>query len=368
MTIQTIPGTSLWVPNGCSFNVSLPAFASMSTMTAAADRRAYIFQIPKTGTLDWFELRQNVNANTPDNGLRFSFQDLDANGDPDNTDDEFSVITAGFGAGAWLVPPSYMGAGGGGSGAKRAVTKGDWIACCVRFESFVAGDSVAISTFDQAGRPNLNFMLNSYLGVSSNSGTTWVTTGQGAISIALKYDDGTYAALEWPNMSPSAFNVRNFASGSTPDERGFLFQMPFPARIKGMWIRVDPDAAFDVVLYDAADSPVVTETIAFQNTYINQGGNAFFPFATPYSMTKNVNYRLVVKPGASNVGIYDMDFNSSAIRIANVPHSTWMSTSRTNAGAWTDTNTNFPLMGLVFDGFDDATGGGGGGGEHSAVF
>jgi hypothetical protein len=365
MTIQAI-NQGLWIPNSCPFTVALPAYITQSTMAAAASRTAYIFQVPKTGTLDWFEVRQNVNSNTPDNGLRFAFMDLDAAGKPDNTEDQYSIVTAGFAAGAWLVPPSYMGAGGPGSGAKRAVTKGDWIACQVRMENFVAGDSVAMSTLDYGVRPATNFNLNCYNGSSGNSGATWSTSQVGGICVALKYDDGTYGQMEWPNMCPTAFNLRTFNSGSTPDERGLLFQIPFPGRLTGVWVRIDSDNAFDIVLYDAASSAVFTETPSFVNVYATSGANAYYKIGTPPTLTKNVNYRLAIKPGASNISIYDMDFNSSAIRIANVPHSTWMSTSRTNAGAWTDTNTNVPFIGLVFDGFDDATGGGGG--EHSAVF
>jgi hypothetical protein len=291
-----------------------------------------------------------------------------AAGVPDNTEDHFAVVTAGFGANAWLVPPGYMGTTGTGSGTKRSVTKGDWLVCQLRFESFVASDSVSFATMSVSSKIELNTGLTNYLGTSTNSGTAWTVNNAGVISIALKYDDGTYAQFEWPNIAPSATNTRAFNSGSTPDERGFLFQLPFPARVKGCWIRVASSAAFDIVLYDAASGVAGSITPTPANVYVTSGANGYYEFASGISLTKNVNYRLVVKPTTvSNVSIYDMDFNSSAIRTAHVPDSTWMSTSRVNAGAWTDTNTNFPFMGLVFDGFDDATGGGGGG-EHSAVF
>lgn len=366
MTIQAIQG-GLWIPNSSSWSVALPAFASMGNLSAAADRQAYIFQIPKSGTLDWFEWRQLVNSNTPDNGVRISFQDVDAAGKPDNTEDQYTIITAGFGANVWHVPPSYMGAGGPGFGAKRAVTKGDWIACVLRFENFVASDNISIATLNLPNRQVSNFQLNAYLGQSGNSGGTWSTAANGSINIALKYDDGTYACLDAPNLPIKDINTRAFNSGSTPDERGLLFQVPFPARLAGVWARLISSAAFDLVLYNAAGTAIATETIPFNNIYSSTGANAFYPFATPQSLTKNVDYRVVLKPGGSNISLYDMDFNSSAIRAANPGGSTWMSTSRTNAGAWTDTNTSLPFMGLVFDGFDDATGGGSGG-EHSAVF
>lgn len=359
MTIQAIGGTGLWLPNSAPFTGPLPSYVSAGiTLSTAAGRQAFIFQVPKTGTLDWFEVMQLSNTNTPDNGIRFAFMDLTA-GKPDNTEDQYSVVTAGFGTNAWLVPPSYMGSTGPGSGSKRSVTKGDWIACQLRFENFVASDSVIFGTMSISGKPESNYALNAYIGTSTNSGTAWTVTNVGTISIALKYSDGTYAQFEWPHICPTVMNTRAYNSASTPDERGFLFQLPFPARIKGCWIRTNSANAFDIVLYDAADTPLVTLAPTVANVYSATGANAFYLFSTSQAISKNSNYRLVVKPGASSITTYDMDFNSSAIRSANVPDSTWMSTSRTNAGAWTDTNTNFPFMGLVLDGFDDAGGGGG---------
>lgn len=366
MAIQTIPG-GLWLPSSAPFNVALPGFASIGTLTSVGSQLAWIFQVPKSGTLDWFEVRQLANTNTPDNGVRFIFEGVDALGKPDNVEDQYSIVTTGFAANAWLVPPSYMGATGPGSGAKRVVTRNEWLACVIRLENWVTGDSISISGLDMPSRASPNFMLNAYMGSTSNSGTTWATLAVGGISIALKYDDGSYATLDHPNIPASLLTLRTFSAGTNPDERGLLFQVPFPGRLSGVWIRADTDDALDVVLYNAANTAVVTETIANNNRYAATGANAYYLFTTPYTLTKNVDYRLIVKPGASTVGIYDMDFNSSAIRAANPGGSTWMSTNRNNAGAWTNVATNLPLMGLVFDGFDDATGGGGGG-EHSSVF
>lgn len=366
MTIQTIPG-GLWLPSSAPFSNATPAFVGIGGLTAAASRTAFIFQVRRTGTLDWFEWRQHANTNNPDNGVRISFQDLDASGNPDNTEDQYSIITAGFGANTWIVPPSYMGAGGPGSGAKRAVTKGDWIACCLRFENFVASDSITISNVNLVARNAVNQALTSYIATSTNSGTSWSKTATGSIIIALKYDDGTYDYYDVPNFPYSNLNARVFGSASTPDERGLLFQVPFPCRLAGVWWRIDPDNDFDIVLYDAASSVVETIAVVHTNVDGQNSENGYWPFASGVNLTKNVNYRVVLKPSAGTIGSFDGDFNSSAIRAANPGGSTWKSTSRTDAGAWTDTDTNLPIMGLVFDGFDDGTSGGGGG-EHSSVF
>lgn len=368
MAIQTIPG-GLWLPSHCPWNSSAPAFNSIGGLSTANSRVGWVFQVPKTGTLDWFECRQQLNTNTPDNGVRFSFQDLNATGKPDNTEDHYSVVTSGFAAGAWLVPPSYMGTGGPGSGSKRSVTKGDWLACVARFENFVASDSITFDGSSPIGtRIGPNGFLNSYPVTSSDAGTNWNVDSARILIIALKYDDGTYATLDMPSYPFTAFNQRTFGSGSTPDERGLLFQVPFKARLAGIWARVDPDNAFDIVLYDSASSVVISQSGYYTNTYSANGANGFFPFASPPTLTINSNYRIVIKPTtASTLILYDFDVNSSAIRQSLPGGSTWKSTSRTDAGAWTDVDTNLPFMGLVFDGFDDGVGGGGGG-EHSAVF
>lgn len=232
MTIQRIPG-GLFLPMGYNASTAAPVFSSSTALTTANSRAAIVFQVPRTGTLDWFETRQALNSNNPDNGLHYSFQDVGTNGDPDNTEDQFAVVTAGFGAGVWLAPPGYMGSTGTGSGSKRSVTRGDWLACVIKFASFVASDSVNMT---QLGLSNVvDSMQNlKYNDFSSDGGVSYGKVANNGIVIALKYDDGTYEPIGWPDGPLLTINTRStFNTGSTPDERGLLFQLPFPARIAG---------------------------------------------------------------------------------------------------------------------------------------
>lgn len=347
---------------------ALPAFAATAVMNTAARFEAAVFQVPKSGTLDQFEWRQGANTNPPDNGFRFSFQDVTTLGAPDNTEDQFAVVTT-LGVGVWLVPNNVMTDTGLAGGVKRTVTKGDWLACVMRFESFVAGDSVTMTGVPSGGNnfgqiaPTFPYMLT-----TSNSGTTWnKSSALGTPALALKYNDGTYAVLEWPFIPALNLNATTFNNGSTPDERGLLFQVPFPCRLSGVWVRIDIDNPVDIVLYNASDTIIASASLIAGRRVQNNGMTARINFVTPVTLTPNVNYRLTVLPtSVSSVILYDFDTATAAIRESIDGGATWMSTQRTNAGAWTNVNTNRPFMGIILDGFDDAAIGGSG--EHSSVF
>lgn len=366
--IQTIPG-GLWIPPAWIDPAAAPIITSMGGMTTAATFQAVVFQVPKSGVLDLFELRQFTNTNNPDNGMRFSFQDVTTLGNPDNVEDQFAVVTAGFGPTAWLVPANVMTHDGTPGGTKRTVTRGDWLACVIRFESFVAGDSVAMSGISLGGNTDTWMVpVLRYILITANSGGTWTKSASlGLPCMALKYDDGTYAELSWPFIPALNMNTRTFNNSLTPDERGLLFQVPFPSRISGCWVRIDIDAAADIILYDAANAIIASSSLITGRRISSSSMNAKVDFVTPVNLAANVDYRLTVLPtSASSVTIYDFDTSTSAIRESIDGGTTWMSTQRTNAGGWTNVNTNRPFMGLILDGFDDAASVGGG--EHSAVF
>lgn len=366
MTITAFGG-DLVLPNLYSTVVFPPAFGTYSVaLSNTTTRLGVVIRVPKTGTLDWFEWRTQTVSNNPDNGIRMSFQDVTSAGFPDNVEDQFCVMAGPFSSNAWQVPSGYMGSTGTGSGTKRSVTKGEYIACVLQLENFVTGDNLQASIFNtdgsRFGTPG-NYQIAC---TSGDSGASYTGQADNPV-VALRYDDGTYGFCQSGIIPATTVNTRTFNSGSTPDERGLLFQVPVPARLKGFYLIYDGNnAACDFVLYNSANT--VLETLAAQ-LFTGQnaaGGYTYFEFASPHDLNANSNYRLTVLPGGSNVAIYDFDVNSSALRAAIDGGATWMSTQRTDGGAWTDTNTNRPFIHLVFDGFDNAAGGGGG--EHSAVF
>lgn len=369
MAIVTIPG-GLWIPNSMLSLGAEPSFASAGTISSGIIFAAAIVQVPKAGTLDQFEVRQQSNGTPPTNGIRFSFQDVTATGDPDNTDDQFRDVLAGFGSGVWLAPPGPITSDGTDTGVKRIVTRGEYLACVIKLPSFVAGN-VAFSVVNVASSTEnvQNTRLNNYWATTANSGGTWTKVTATGINIALKYDDGSYATFPAPIFGFLLGVVNTYNTGSTPDERGLLFQVPFPCRLSGIWVKVDADNPFDIVIYDAASS-VVTSFSGNAGIRATTGArNAYYLLPTPLTLTPNVNYRVTLLPSTgSSISTYDWTFSTSAIRAAqDGMSSTWMLTTRTDAGGWTDTDTARPVMGLVLDGFDSG-GGGGGGGEHSSVF
>jgi hypothetical protein len=356
MALTAVP--TYFIPD--MFWSTLVAFPAMSSATNninnTNDKMGIVFTVPKSGTLDWFEVRLGTIPDTPDNGLRFSFQDVSlTTGFPDGTQDQFVDVTSGFTANTWLVPPSVMTNDGTSGGVKRTVTQGDLLACVVEFVTFVAGDSVNFSSISG----NASYYTGYFYGASAATGS--YAKGPTIPVIALKYSDGTYAEFPfplWPILTVDTTNT--FNNTSTPDERALRFQVPFGCTICGFFAHINNDAVLDVVLYDAASSvlrtisqdPDVRSTTSFQPTIV------YFPEVT---LSANTTYRLAVKPtSGSNVGTRDFALSTNALFGALPGFSQFFLSTRTDAGAWTDTNTSCPWMGIIVNKIDFPSGGSGG--------
>lgn len=339
------------VPPPLSPAVAAPAFASIGSMTAGTHKTAYIIRAPKAGTLDWFEARQHANTNNPDNGLRFSFQGVSlATGDPDGTQDEYRAVTAGFAAGAWLVPPGVMTSDGTDTGTKRTVTRGELLACVVEYENFVAGDSVqmsAISAVNSSSSHGLNAQYVDFFGAA------WTKAADYA-PIALKYNDSTYGIVH-PAYPITVVNTRTFGSGSSPNHRGIYFQVPVAWRVIGAWVRIDMDGDADVILYNSSDTVLASASHDLNVRQNTAGNTTYFWFDAAVTLAISTNYRLIVKPTtATNVSIYDYDVSTAALRAA-LPFGTYRQSSTGAPGGWTELDTNYgPEMGLIIDGTDVA--------------
>lgn len=187
--------------------------------------------------------------------------------------------------------------------------------------------------------------------------------------ISLEYDDGSYAYI--PGLWPiSAFTTETITDSSTPDELGIKFKFPFPVKVAGAWFHAPAGAAANSIkLYDS-DGSTALETVSldpdqYQTTSI---GTKLVLFTAEHELDADTFYRLTYLGAASAAGA------ASGIEVAAAAAMDgWEGgqnihrTERTDGGAWTDTTTKRPWIGLLLSGFDDGAagaGGGGGGGQR----
>ncbi len=333
-----------------------PNFTATGSMNASGDRIAFVVQCPKAGTLDKFEFRVSAMANNPDNGIRLSFQTIDAaTGSPDNTPDQYRDYVTALSAGLW-VTPGLMTDDGTDTGVKRTVTRGERIGCVIDFVSFVASDSFSVSML----RTDTLSMGAIAYSADGSAGTYTKGSVSNVPILALKYDDGTYASFAPDMACPiSAINTYTINNASTPDEVGMKFQFDAPVRARGAWVFIDLDNDCEIVLYDSGGSALQTVTV--DKDIRHSSGTTIMPyfvfFTTSEELTENADYRLVFKAGASNCSVYGFECPGSAYLAAMPQGANSVLTSRTNAGAWTDTTDEQFLGGLIIDGIDDGTGG-----------
>lgn len=349
MAITTVP--RFWVPVPWGTPNGGYSYTTMG-MAATGRRVAFVIQCPKAGTLDKFEFRTGTVPNNPDNGLRLSFQDVSlTTGDPDGTQDQFRDITGTISANTWQVP-GLMTSDGTDSGTKRTVAQGELLACVVDFVSFVASDSVSIPYLTIASSVARNWYVDNNADFAS-----YAKVGAGGGVLALKYNDGSYGEFDVPYWPVSGINSVTYGNGSTPDERALRFQVPVSMRCVGAWAQVDQDGATDLVLYDNASSVLGTISLDPDQRYITSGGYAIGYFASSVTLSANTTYRLSVKPtSATSIILQDFDVPGAAYQACLPGGAQWYLSTRTDAGAWSDTTTKRPLIGLLFDGVDSGGG------------
>lgn len=346
----------LWFPTVFQSGATGALVFGTMLMDAAAEKAAYIFTIPKTGTLDTYEFRIGSVTNNPDNGLRISFQNLDANGDPDGTQDQFRDIAGPFSANTWIVP-GLITSDGTDTGTKRSVTVGDRIAVVIEFVSFVAGDSLQILSLQNFSNSaekldGQEFYCDQFL-------VAWGKTAGDIPNGALKYETSGYYPINGWTFPLLTGNARAYNSGSTPDEISLRFQIPFAGECDGAWVRLDMDGDCDVVLYDGT-TVLASASLDSSARLVAAGANVFARW-TPQVLAANTTYRIALKPTTvTNVTLFTWTSDNAGLMAAASGGIEWYRSERTDAGAWSDTTTERPLIGLHLNAIDVAAPSGGG--------
>ena len=150
-------------------------------------------------------------------------------------------------------------------------------------------------------------------------------------------------------------------TGTTPDEVALKFKFPFPVKIKGWYGRITPAAGgdFQAILYDS-DGTTALQTISYDGDIrlSNATGNYIDYFSSSQAILKDTFYRLAVKPTTTTTITLGGNTHTAAAILDALPGGQNLHEStRTDAGAWTDTTTDRPQIGLIIDSADDAVGG-----------
>ena len=340
------------------------AALNAATIDADGEKVAFLLRCPKDGTLNRVGFLVTTVTQAPTNGLTVSFQDLDASGDPDGTQDELrNVPVADISANTW-VETGLLTDDGTDTGVKRTVSQGDTLAVVIEFASFAASDSIAI------GRTSTSIFIgnNIFFPVSSHFTSSWSkSTGSiGPLIVALQYSDSVWEPITFTHPASAALTTQ-FSSASTPDVYGNKFVAPGPLTVNGFVadIFVQSNAsAMKFYLYDDADTALATATVADPDIFLatNARGAVYVPFdavADEVTLTNGSTYRVVLE-ATSTGGLIVQGYSfPSGYGSAMPSGANCVGTTRKDSGSWTDTATNQYAIGLQISGIDDGVSTGG---------
>lgn len=349
MALQSLPGAGLWVPAPFS---GYTVAATTYVLDADTEKAVLVCRAPKAGILDRFDFNLGAVTNSPENGLRASFQGVNvADGQNDGT-----ILGATNSAAVTYAHSVTTGWKNTNFAETVTVTRGQLIACVVDWAgAFTAGDSVALSHVVAGIVSGLPYGL-SVVGTKNPTNLP---------IIALHYTDG-YAFLSpgLPGIDTATSITYNSGTG-TADEWGMAFQVPFPCTLNQVMvtIAVAAGADFEVVVYGPTNTILATMVHDGDVT----GGTLGAPYhALPdaaVTLAANTTYRVTVRPTtANNIGMFYNTFQSADLMHTVEGGDDFYMTSRLNqAGAWTDYNSGTfrrPRISLHLTANDDGAGGG----------
>lgn len=240
------------------------------------------------------------------------------------------------------------------TGAETTYNDGD-LMCVVAHmtvEDSVATDSVIINGWALSASTGTPVISNKL------GGGAWAVTNSVAANFLLSFDDGTLGWLEGSIISNNAATfVNTYNTGSSPDERGRLFTLPFDAEIWGIRAAVQPGGATSDFEIDFYTDPTGTPTLMTTKA----GGSAAFAIAaetfggsgtSPRYIYNRLSSPVIVRAGLPFVVSYrPTSANSITMTIPTVADNahlaawgagigSYMMTRSDNAGAFSAANTS----------------------------
>lgn len=309
----------VYIPAASAIGVS----TSNTSMSAATDIVATLCEIPKTGNIT---------------GIKFGLATVTTGCTVIGT---IETVTASIPTGTLYHANA--------TGTVVVANTDDNTTKTITYTSFAAtrGDLVALKLAVSSGTPSAMSIRTSATTVLGgfpcqyqNIATVnaWSTS---VSDILITYDDGDVVPI---STLPKANNTSlNVSSSTSPDEVGVKFVMPFSASSDGWCFRTASSAGaqpIDIVLYDSADGVVATHSFSgagIAGTGINSNIQGYW--SSDVNLLKGRTYRLVIKPTTTTSWTTMLSLSSNIPAFGAVGSTSAQYTSRTNAGAWTDSST-----------------------------
>lgn len=313
-------------------------------ITGAGYKAALVFQAPKTGTIDRIYFR--TGTVTTGDTVDVRLETVDGSGNPSGT------LQATNTNGACIVADTddnvvkYA-----DLTASASVTAGDVLAVVVANGATPGSMVISSTSVPLASLPYSNVYGGAFWAKNNN-----------ALCVALRYDaSGTKSYDQMGSVMPiKAVNTLSPSTATTPDEVGNVIVLP-KCRITGAWAIKNAGAArdFDIVLYSGTTA---LRTLSWDADANSSQSNLLvrkFVFASSYEAAAGT-YRLVAKPTTTSaIALQEITVEEAAMLGALSMGTSCQKTERTDAGAWSDTDTARMMMGVEIDQLDDGASSGG---------
>ena len=312
--------------------------AVASTALVASGRIGFIFQAPKTGTIDRVLWRSGTASGSPTVDVRL---ETVGTGSPSGTlfATNTNIVTGTIASNTDYESTLTAGA---------TVTQGDFLSMVWAYNS---GTSIQIALASLVTSMQLN------LPQISTAGTFSLISGRLPYA-ALRYSDGTYCPIA---VGGVAYGIGSTISAYTTGEKGLRFRLPYALSTPGVWATFDPDIDFTLNLYADATAPggtairslsVATNRFIQKNATVSQ-----YLFSSSVTLAANTWYRIVGVPSGSPGIRFVVNTIPSASYASAVATDHMLTES--SGGSWVDTPSILPQIGVVIDGLDNGVGGGG---------
>lgn len=232
--------------------------------------------------------------------------------------------------------------------------------------SLSSGDQVAIVIVNPSVSPGTFGVSRSLIGFISNYslmpygladlGGGWAQSeiANELLLVALEKSGGGYCRLAGAMGASSAGSTVSLKDDVSPDEAGNRFTVPFRCRCVGIWnyAFLPAGADYQVKLYDGSDNLLASSAVVDGDVPVNSLTRTLSTgFTSPTVLERNTLYRFTVRSQtvSAAITVRSVAANTNALLGSFPGGASMYRTQRSNNGAWTDTDNERIVAGLILN-------------------